>query len=336
MTDLQSKSKTSRSTVLERSGVGERYAWIGPMAVVMAVLLWFYGAVERYGLGRDMSAFGWLSSAWNEENDFEHGPLFPLIIIGLVAHRFRVVMSAAVCQKSNLWGLVLILAAALLYAAAYRTYQPRVAVGALPILLWGGAVYLWGWTSAKWLILPLFFFWLAIPVPAFQQATNQMQLMATSMAHHGSTLFGVETIVNGTEISSAQGNWKPLEIAKGCSGIRSLMALLMISGTWACIVDMSWWKRSLLFLSAVPLAVFGNALRVISIFVIAEYGNADWAVNTWHDWSGLLLFYPISLVLLLCLHAVLEGGLPWKQARKRALRRVVITKEEAKPFMQES
>ena len=92
------------------------------------------------------------------------------------------------------------------------------------------------------------------------------------------------------------------------------MALLMISAAWAYVAKMAMWKKVVLFLSAFPLAILGNSLRVISIFVIAEYGDADWARTTWHDWSGLLLFYPFSLMLLLVIHSLLEGGLPWKQA----------------------
>jgi hypothetical protein len=95
-----------------------------------------------------------------------------------------------------------------------------------------------------------------------------------------------------------------------------------------------------LFLSAFPLAILGNSLRVISIFVIAEYGDAKWARSTWHDWSGLLLFYPFSLMLLLCIHSLLEGGLPWKSANRRKLRRVVVTRAdgtgEPKPYLPES
>jgi len=219
-----------------------------------------------------------------------------------------------------------VVAGALLYAAAYRTLQPRVAIGALPFLLWGSAWYLWGGRVAKMLLFPLFFFWLAIPLPSFQQATTQLQLLATSMSHHGAALCGVQTLVQGNMISSAHGGWEPLEIAKGCSGIRSLMALLMISGAWACIADLAPWKRAVLFLSAFPLAILGNSLRVISIFVIAEYGDPTWARHTWHDWSGLLLFYPFSLMLLLAIHSLLEGGLPWKNSNRRQLRRVMVTR----------
>lgn len=84
----------------------------------------------------------------------------------------------------------------------------------------------------------------------------------------------------------------------------------------------------MLFLSAFPLAILGNSLRVISIFVIGEYGDANWARHTWHDWSGLLLFYPFSLMLLLVIHSVLEGGFPWKKSNRRELRRTVVTRSE--------
>jgi exosortase len=290
------------------------------------VLVWFYGFEVRYGAGRGQSAFGWIWSAWNGETDYEHGPLFPLIVAGLIFHRSKSLRAAM--GQGSCWGLAVVVLGAMFYAAGYRTLQPRVTMGALPIMLWGGAWFFWGWRLARMLLFPLFFFWLAIPLPSFQQATTQLQLLATSMAHHGAGLFGVETMVQGTAISSIHGGWEPLEIAKGCSGIRSLMALLMISGAWAYAADMALWKRVLLFLSAFPLAIFGNSLRVTSIFVIAEYGDAQWARHTWHDWSGMLLFYPISLLLLLSIHSLLEGGLPWKKANSRQVRRVMVTRSD--------
>lgn len=299
------------------------------------VVFWFYGVETRFGASRGQSAFAWIYSAWNGETDYEHGLLFPFVIGGLIVYRFKD-LKAAVSQGS-VWGLVAVLVGVLFYVAAFRTFQPRIAMGGLPFILWGSAWFFWGWRVARMLTFPLFFFLLAIPLPSFQQATTHLQLIATLMAHHGSSLFGVETYVEGTKVLPLKGNWQPLDIAAGCSGIRSLMALLMISAAWAYIAKMALWKKVLLFLSAFPLAILGNALRVISIFVIAEYGNAKWASTTWHDWSGLLLFYPFSLMLLLLIHSVLEGGLPWKKAKQRKLRREVVTRTtEPKSFLSES
>ena len=304
-------------------GATKAVLW-GSLLLALGILAWFFAFEPRYGAARNMSALGWLLSTWNGEADYEHGPLIPLVICGLIIYQFKALKAAA--GEGSYWGLLAVLIGVLFYIAAYRTLQPRIAVGGLPFLLWGSAWYLWGGRVAKLLLFPLFFFWLAIPLPSFQQATTHLQLLATSMAHHGSGLFGVETYVEGTKVLPVKGVWEPLDIAKGCSGIRSLMALLMISAAWAYVAKMALWKKVVLFLMAFPLAILGNALRVISIFVIAEYGDAKWASTTWHDWSGLLLFYPFSLLLLLGTHALLEGGLPWKRGSQRQLRRVVVTR----------
>jgi exosortase len=313
---------------------GERkpdlFRWAAVILSVV-VIVWFYAVVARFGPDRGASTFEWLKSAWNGETDYEHGVLFPFVISGLIIYKWRDLRAGA--TNGSLWGLLVVLVGVLFFAVGYRTLQPRVTAGALPFLLWGSALYLWGWKVGKILLFPLFFFWLAIPLPSFQQATTDLQLIATKMAHHGSGLFGVETIVNGTKVLPVKGSWEPLDIAAGCSGIRSLMALLMISAAWAYVAKIAMWKKIALFISAFPLAILGNSLRVISIFVIAEYGDAEWASGSWHDWSGLLLFYPISLALLLGIHAILEGGFPWKRSKKVAIRRTVgINTESNQPL----
>jgi exosortase len=288
-----------------------------------AIMVWFFCFEKRYGPGHVFSTLGWLLGSWNPETDYEHGKLIPFLILGLIGYRQKDIRAAI--TPGSWWGLLAVVAGCLLYVAAYRTIQPRVAVFGLPFILWGAAHFFWGWRVAKLLAFPLFFLWIAIPLPTFQQATTHLQLLATAIAHHGSGLLGVETYTQGTTILPVKGDWKPLSIAHGCSGIRSLMALLMISAAWAYMARMAMWKRILLFLCAFPLAIIGNALRVISIFVIAENGNAEWASTTWHDWSGLLLFYPFSLMLLLVIHSLLEGGLPWKAQQKRQLRRTTVS-----------
>lgn len=297
--------------------------WIS-VGITTLVLIWFFCIETRYGSKHNCSSLSWLRSTWHGGTDYEHGKLVPFVIIGLIVYRFKDLRASI--QPGSMWGLASIVFGCLLYLAAYRTLQPRVAVGGLPFIVWGIALYLWGWQVAKILAFPVFFIWIAIPLPSFQQATTHLQLLATSLAHHGSGLFGVETYIKGTMVLPVEGDWKPLSIAHGCSGIRSLMALFMISAAWAFVAKFALWKKAVLFLSAIPLAILGNALRIISIFLIAEYGDQKWASTTWHDWSGLLLFYPFSMFLLLVVHSLLEGGLPWKTGKRRQVRRVSVQK----------
>ena len=288
--------------------------------VCVAVVVGFYFFVPASGWG-ELSTAGWWKSSWNKENDYEHGFLVPVIMIGLIASQWNKLREMA---GSGHWaGLLMVLLGCLFYLAGQRSGQPRLTVGGLPMILWGGSLFLWGWRPARLLFFPFFFLWLAIPVPEFQQATTHLQILSTKLAQWGSSLFGIETVVRGTQVHSVGDKWGALKINEGCGGIRSLMALIMISSVWAYLAPISMWKKAILCLSAFPLAILGNMMRLTSIFVISEYGNHAFAAGTWHDWSGLLLFYPISLVMLLGVHSLLEGGMPWRRQKKVAVRKIV-------------
>ena len=155
------------------------------------------------------STLGWLKSAWNPYTDYEHGRLVPLVMIGLIIYRFKELRASV--SPGSLWGLLSVVLGCLLYVAAYRTLQPRVAVFGLPFILWGAAHFLWGWRVAKLLAFPLFFLWISIPLPTFQQATTHLQLLATAMAHHGSSLLGVETYTQGTTVAAGEGRLETAE-----------------------------------------------------------------------------------------------------------------------------
>ena len=150
-----------------------------------------------------------------------------------------------------------------------------------------------------------------------QQATVGMQIIATQLTQYFAAFCGIQTIVEGTSITFASGNWDSFQIAEGCSGMRSLMALFMISCAWGYLADkLSLWKRITLALSAIPLSILANAFRVGSIFICAEYINPAFASKTWHDWSGLLFFFPASLLGLTLLHGLLAQEIPFLKRRK--------------------
>ncbi len=302
--------------------------WVGP-ALCGAIVAAFYFFVPGFGSTGTTPPLAWLESTWNSETDYEHGYLVPVIMVGLIVWQWKNLRRLAREGRSNAWGLPLLLLGTALFVAGHRCGQARLTVGGLPMILWGSALYLWGWQVARLLFFPFFFLWISIPLPEFQQATTKLQILATKMAQWGSGVFGVETVVRGTQIFSSGDRWAPLEIDEGCGGIRSLMALIMISSVWAYIAKVPLWKKALLCLTAFPLAILGNMMRLTSIFVIAEYGNPEFAANTWHDWSGLVIFYPISLFLLLVFHSLLEQGVPWRRPRRKTVRHVVGQKAEA-------
>jgi exosortase len=284
------------------------------------VLAFFFLLLPAYGPGRVNSLFQVLYSSWNSETRYEHGVFFPFIILGLLAYRWKDIRSSYGPGESK--GLILLGIGCLLYIVAYRVIQWRVGIGSLPFLISGMIWYLCGRKTFFLTAFPVFYLWLSIPIPDIQQATVPLQNISTALAQKFCQLCGVSTYSAGATIFSTNQNWEPLMIDELCSGIRSLMALLMISSAWAYSARLSLWKRGILLFSALPLSIIGNGLRVASIFVIAEYGNQEFARKTWHDHSGLLVFYPMSLLMMMALHAMLEGWKPWK---KRKVKRTIVT-----------
>lgn len=296
--------------------------WAG-IALYLALLAWFYEFYPAFVEGTQ-SADTWLRWAWNKENDYEHGWMVPLLAAYMLWHGAQGLKGMALAP--SLHGLWAVAAGGLGCVLAVRTQQGRVAIASLPFLLSGLIWCYWGGRAALKCAFPCFFLWLSIPLPGFQQATVGLQLLATEGAHWGAALFGVDTIMDGTNISSADGKWDTYSIAGGCSGIRSLMALLMFSIAWGYLADkLALWKRIALGLSALPLSIIANAFRVSSIFVCAEYINPAFAGKTWHDWSGLLFFFPASLAGLIALHGLLAGEIPFLHRRR------VVTRQHGAP-----
>ncbi len=298
----------------------ERFLTVPMIAVLTVCTLLLalpYLAFFEFGPVGAANSIQWLISTWNKRMDYEHGWLVVPIIAFMLYHARKGIAQA---PKSIDWrGLILFIPAGLMLMLSFRVGQPRVAVGALPLLLLGGTWYLAGLQTARLCAFPLLFFWLCIPLPFFQQATVQLQIVATQLGHLGATLLGVDTYLQGTNIRSTDGHWNAFSIAGGCSGMRSLMALIMLSAAWAYLTNLKFWKKCVLFLSAIPLAVIGNGVRITSIVVLAEYGNPEFAAKTWHDWSGLLFFFPICLLGLAAVHSLLAGELIWRPSRRRKL-----------------
>jgi exosortase len=294
--------------------------WFGIIGCI-AVIAFFYAIMPGFGPGREQAPLAVLKDSWNEETRYEHGIMFPFIIIGLLLYQWKQYVKNATLGDWK--GLVFLVFGCLLFVIAYRVIQWRVAVGSLPFVVFGLVWYLAGRKTALLAAFPIFYLWLSIPLPDIQQATVPLQNISIKLAQGLCHLCSVETIAVGSNIYSPDSKWESVEVAESCSGIRSLMALLMISSAWAYIARMSLWKRSVLLLSAIPLSIIGNGFRVASIFVMAEYGNEKFAVGTWHDNSGLLIFYPISLVLMMTLHAMLEGWNPFK--KKKVVRKVIAS-----------
>ena len=262
--------------------------------LALALLFFFYFLYPAFPTVAGRSLAGWAWFACNSGNGFLHGRFIPIAFAVMFWMGWR--RSSGETIKPMNIGLLVLGVGLFLYLISVRTIQPRIAIIGIPFTIIGVLLFLFGFQITKHFIFPSFFWWFAMPVPGLEDAlTGRLQIFTTESCYHVGKILGMDLVRQGSTITMASAGNVPVNIAEGCSGIRSLMALTMIAAVYANYTQKSLWKKALLFASALPLAMIGNFGRIFTILVIAQLGYADFAMKTYHDWAGLLLFFPIAL-----------------------------------------
>lgn len=306
----------SEDTTKQRTGgVLGLWEWIG-LGICLAFIIYFFCFSRDYTNNTE-SALHWWTHI--QVTVYSVASFVPLISCFLMVHAWK--KSRDYNLYKSLHGLWILAVGAFVALIAMRSHQPRIAVYSLPFLITGIIWCYWGGKHALRCAFPAFFLIMAAIPPAFEQSTVWMQILSTEIAHHGASLCGVDTLVEGTSIVSQSGKWGTFSIAGGCSGMNSLKTLIMIALPWAYLsANLKPWKKLVLVICSIPLAIISNAFRLISIFVLAEYVSPNFAKATWHDWSGLTLFFPASMLGLFIIHSILNGEILFFRRRKTIIR----------------
>src|ERR1044072_1787805 len=276
-----------------------------------------------------------LGTEWWTDENYSHGLLIPFII-GFILWSQRELLTNAARQPAMLSGLALGLFALLaLWAgtAGAELFMQRIS---LALMLAGIAVYFWGFRLLQLLIVPLFLLLLAIPVPAiiFNKIAFPLQLFASRCAVWAMTMADIPVLRQGNVIELmplGARETKKLEVVEACSGIRSLMTLVTLAVVFAYFThprgesgngsgdsgsgdnskspksgiasalsklkDYGFWRSSIIVLSAVPIAIFTNALRVSGTGILARYYGTQVADGFFHSFSGWVIYVVAFLML---------------------------------------
>lgn len=266
-------------------------------ALPLALITYFFGLHHYFEEAHGATVIKWLTQTWNKANELEHAWMVPPIVAYLLFNQRRSLLDGPVEPSARL-GLFLLAVAAFFFLASVRTLQPRLAVGSLPIFVLAVVTFHVGVRTAKSIAVPLGLIYFTVPVPGLTQATNGLQLVATNIAFQISKLCGVAVTRSGNELASPTDAWG-FDVAEGCSGLRSLLALTLVAAVYAYMTQKNPLKGLLVFASSVPLAIIANAIRVATIIILAEYVSPKFAGGVYHDWAGFLFFLAVGLTGLL-------------------------------------
>jgi exosortase len=244
-----------------------------------------------------------LAQQWWDEPDYSHGFLVPLFSAYVLWRRRDDLRKIA--PRPSWTGMAILCASlAVLFIGTLGAELFLQRISMLGVL--GGLiVWFWGWRMMRATAFPLLFLLLMIPLPGviYYQIVFPLQILASRLATwtlHRLNLFPVLREGNVIVLPSTR-----LEVAEACSGLRSLFSLMAIAAMYAYLAEKNNLTRWILCLLVFPIAVAGNAGRVVFAAISAELGGAS-AVEGWsHLLSGLFLFFGSTLLLLIC-HAMIN------------------------------
>ncbi len=284
------------------------------------------------------SLFRWVLDAYHPagkyfESDDGHGILVPLVVLVI----FWVKRKQLLAAPLEMWwpGLLILGCALALHLAGYLIQQPRVSLIAFFMGLYGLMGLAWGPRWLRQSLFPFFLFIFCVPLSTQLQAvTFYLRLVVCWLVEAIShSVLAIDIIREGTSLRDPTGAYQ-YEVAAACSGLRSLFATLGMAFCFAFMSLNAWWKRVGIILSAFPLAVLGNLVRMMTIVIAAEVGGQEWG-NWAHDGGpmGIVSLIPyipafFGLVYLEQWLHKLPDSAPPRNASTRAASRSGATEEE--------
>jgi exosortase D (VPLPA-CTERM-specific) len=232
-------------------------------------------------------AIGYLFNVWEVTPEYSHGILIPPIALMLI-WRERAWLVAEPFRGSW-WGLVpLSLGFALLAIGELSAIQVIVQYGFV-FAVYGLVLSLAGWRTMRRLWMPLLLLLFMIPPPAFilNNLSLQMQLISSAIGVALIRAAGISVFLQGNVIDL--GTFK-LQVAEACDGLRYMFPLMTLGFVLAYFYRAPVWKKALLLVSSVPIAVLMNSLRVGVIGITVEYWGQSMAEGLLHEFQGWLVF----------------------------------------------
>jgi exosortase D (VPLPA-CTERM-specific) len=242
---------------------------------------------------------------WFNDPNFSHGifvPLFALFVLWQDREKL-----AAIRPVPSWMGLPLVLLSMLVLILGVLGAELLFSRVSLLILLAGLIILFQGWTFFRAVLFPWAFLILMIPIPnlIISRVTFPLQLLAANLS---TALLQLVIVVNreGNIINLPHGR---MDVAEACSGIRSLLSLVTLAIIYGYLMETRRWVRVVLVLSAVPIAVAANSVRVFVSGILVENGYKAEAEGIPHFMMGLLVF-AVALIMLFAVHRVIS--LIWK------------------------
>ncbi|WP_159450583.1 VPLPA-CTERM-specific exosortase XrtD [Nitrospira sp. ND1] len=249
------------------------------MAVIALILVALLGYMYA-----DSLVF--LFDQWGSD-DYSHG-LFVPVISAILAWQQRHRL-AGMGLTPSWWGSIVVLAGLALYVVGNLATLYLILHLSLWIVIVGLVLSFIGLKPLQKLAFPIAYLLTAIPLPVFfyNVLSGHLQLWSSALGVGVLQLIGVTAFREGNVIDLGP---VQLQVAEACSGIRYLFPLTSLALLCAYFYRDRMWKRILLVLSALPISVLVNGLRIGVVGILVEWYGPQAAEGFLHLFEGWVLF----------------------------------------------
>jgi len=244
--------------------------------LLAAGVLWLYGGI--------LSS---LARQWASDDNYSHGFFVVPLALFFIWERRRALAIAP--SRPSVAGLILIGGSLLVLLAGLLGAELFLSRVSLIGVLAGITLFVWGRDHLRILAFPLAFLLLMVPLPAiiFNQLALPLQLLASRAGESVLSLAGIPVLREGNILQLPT---RTFEVAEACSGIRSLVSLLMLGIVLGYFTERRTGARIVIALAAIPIAIIANAARVAGTGMASELVSPALAEGFFHTFSGWLMF----------------------------------------------
>ena len=240
-----------------------------------------------------------LAGVWSSLDYYSHGFLVPIVSLWIGLSRARKLGE----PRAHPVGLLWVAAALALYAGGLG-FGSASTMGLAAVIAAGGVVWhFWGISGVRRLAFPLALLLFVVPIPpaVLNPVVLQLQFFVSRVAVDVLHLAGFTVLRDGNVVELPGG---PLFVAEACSGITSIVTLLPLGAVLAYFTERRLAARLALVAAVVPIAMFGNLMRVVAPVVAADALGIERATGSWlHESAGLITF-TLECALLIGLGAL--------------------------------
>jgi exosortase len=235
-----------------------------------------------------------MAQHWSQDAQYSHGYLVPVFALGLLWQRRRILLEG---QPAPAWWGPLVLAAgiALHLAGAYFYFTWFEALSFLPslaglvLVLGGRPAWRWAWPAVAFLI-----FMIPLPYRLEVSLAGPLQRIAVISSTFLLQTFGLPAVAEGNVILLSEAQ---IGIVEACSGLRMLVVFFALSSAVALMIRRPLWEKALVVISAVPIALVVNVMRITVTGYLHEEVSSEVANAVFHDFAGWLMM-PVALGML--------------------------------------